>query len=101
MKTEIFTPDELADAVDQLAKIKAQIAELKISEDTYKAVLVAAGHSAIEGTEHRAAISWSTRTIVNWQDIALKFNPSRQLIAAHTTETEPAPRVLVTARKTK
>jgi hypothetical protein len=46
INAEIFTPDDLTYAVDTLADIRAQIAELKAREDTFKAVLIAAGHAA-------------------------------------------------------
>ncbi len=99
INAEIFTPDDLTYAVDTLADIRAQIAELKAREDTFKAVLIAAGHAAVDGTAHRAAISNDKRTTTDWQAIATKLNASRQLIKAHTKTGEPFPVVRLYARK--
>ena len=96
---EIFTPDDLTYAVDTLADIRAQIAELKAREDTFKAVLIAAGHPAIDGTAHRAAVIQETRTSTDWQAIATKLNASRQLITAHTSTGEPFYKIRLSARK--
>ena len=99
ISTEIFTPDDLTYAVDTLADIRAQIAELKAREDTFKAVLIAAGHAAVDGTAHRAAVIQETRTSTDWQAIATKLNASRQLITAHTSTGEPFYKIRISARK--
>lgn len=99
ISTEIFTPDDLTYAVDTLANIRAQIAELKAREDTFKAVLIAAGHAAVDGTVHRAAVIQETRTSTDWQAIAVKLNASRQLITAHTSTGEPFYKIKLSARK--
>lgn len=93
------TPQELAQIVDELAQIRAQIAELQEVEKTYKAALIAANTPAIDGTLHRVTISQTTRTITDWQTIAQRFDPSPQLIRAHTTTSAPSFVVRVTARK--
>lgn len=97
--TEIFTPEDLIYAVDTLADIRAQIAELKAREDTFKAVLIAAGHAAVDGTAHRAAVISEQRTATDWQAIATKLNASRQLITAHTSTGEPFYKIRLSARK--
>jgi hypothetical protein len=99
---ELFTPTELVDIVDTLAQIRADIADLKEREDTYKAALIAAGHRAIEGTAHRATISEPIyRVTIDWRTIAERLEPSRQLIAAHTTTAEePTITVRISGRKT-
>lgn len=96
---EIFAPDELVDMVDTLATIRAEIAELKGREDIYKAALIAAGHAAIDGTNHRAAVITEQRTTTDWQAIATKLNASRQLITAHTSTGEPFYKIRLSARK--
>jgi len=98
MKTT-FTPEELCNMVDALAHIRAQIADLQEVEKSYKAALIAADAPAIEGTLHRVTISQTTRTIIDWQTIAQRFDPSPQLIRAHTTQSAPSFTVRVTARK--
>jgi hypothetical protein len=99
----LFTPEELAAAVDTIAEIKAQIADLKQREDTYKAVLVASECPAIDGTLHRASISWSSRTTINWEAIAraaVKPALLPDLIENNTTTGEKSPTLRLTARKT-
>lgn len=97
----LFTPDELADIVDTLADIRAQIAELKAREEIYKASLIAAEVRAVDGTLHRATVSEPVyRKTIDWQSIAQKLKPSPQLIRAHTTTADqPTYTVKVTARK--
>lgn len=94
------TPQELAAAVDQLAAVKAELSELQAREAELKKLLAAAGPDVIEGTQHRAAISITARTAINWQAIAQHLKPSRQLITAHTTEGAPFAVVRISAKKT-
>lgn len=96
----LFTPDELIEMVDTLASIKAQISDLEARADTYKAALIAAKVQSVDGTQHRATVSESYRTTIHWEKIAMKLNPSPQLVRANTTTaTEPTFTVRVTARK--
>ena len=98
MKNE--NPVLLAAAVDRLATIKAQIADLKTQEDQIKAVLIEAGQAAIEGQLHRAAVSFCPgRDVTDWRSIAEHFAPSRQLITAHTATGAAFYTVRVSARK--
>ena len=99
INAEIFTPDELVEVVDTLAQIRADIADLKSREDIYKAALIAAGHAAVDGTAHRAAVIQEQRTSTDWQAIATKLNASRQLITAHTSTGEPFYKIRLSARK--
>jgi len=98
MKNE--NPAILAAAVDRLALIKAQMAQLSAEEKDLKESLSASGLDAIDGTAHRAAVSHCAgRVSVDWETIAAKFSPSRQLIAAHTSTGAPYTVVRVSARK--
>ena len=100
--TNISTPHThpLRNAVDQLALIKAQIAELKAQEDALKAVLINSGLSAVDSDLHRATVSeCDGKEMVDWKSIALKFSPSRQLVTAHTSKGDPYFQVRVFARK--
>lgn len=90
----------LSAAVDRLAVIKAQIAALAAEEKEIKAVLAESGQAVIEGTLHRAAVSQCAgRDSIDWAAIAARFNPSRQLITAHTTTGAPFTVVRLSARK--
>lgn len=98
MKNE--NPVLLAAAVDRLALIKAQIANLKREEDQLKDTLIDSGELTIDGQFHRAALSFCAgRECIDWKTIAAKLAPSRQLIAAHTSTGEPFYTVRVSARK--
>lgn len=87
-------------AVDRLAVIKAEVARLTAEEKELKTHLIDTGLDVIEGTLHRVAISHCAgRESIDWQAIASKFNPSRQLITAHTTTGAPYAVVRVSAKK--
>lgn len=93
-------PAVLGAMVDRLAAIKAQTAELSSAEKSIKNLLTESGLPAVEGTAHRAAISHcSGRETVDWAAIAAKFEPSRQLIKAHTATGAPFVVVRVSARR--
>ena len=88
METIQTTAAELAAAVDELANIRAQIAELKDREEIHRLFLIASGHTEIDGQLHRVTISTSYRVNIDWKTIAERLNPSAQLITAHTHKAE-------------
>jgi hypothetical protein len=76
-----------ADAVDQLGYVRAQIADLQALEKTLKAAIEGADMPKIEGRLYKAAVIHSAGRInTDWRTIAERFSPSRQLIAAHTSQ---------------
>ena len=90
----------MADIVDQLLSVKASIAELEQRERELKDCLIASGQTSIDGILARASVSYCEgREKTDWQTIAMRFNPSRQLIVAHTTTGAPFHTVRVSARK--
>lgn len=91
----------LSSTVEQLAKVKAEIAALRTIEADLKQVLIDSGASAVDGTYYRATVSdVQAKETIDWYTIAMKFNPSRQLIKAHTTKGANYFAVRVYARKT-
>ena len=87
--------------VDQLADVKAQIAKLREQENVLKETLICSGESAVDSDAYRATITdTKPRDTTDWEAIAMKFNPSRQLIRAHTNTGESYFQVRVYARKT-
>ena len=89
-----------AATVDRLAIVKAQLAELAAEEKALKETLIALGLPAVEGTLHRAAVSLTAgRTSIDWRAVAEHFNPSRQLITAHTSQGESFYTVRLSARR--
>jgi hypothetical protein len=86
--------------VDELLSVKASIAILEAREREIKDCLIATGESTIDGILARASVSYCAgREKVDWQTIAMRFSPSRQLITAHTTTGQPFHVVRVSARK--
>lgn len=93
-------PQTIAAAlVDELAQIKADAAELATREADIKRAIIALGLPNIEGTLHRATVSTQTRTATDWRAVAEKLKPSRQLIAAHTSTSDPYAVIKLHARK--
>lgn len=86
---------------DRLGQIKAQIADLKKIEAALSDELKVFGASSYEGVLYRAVIAERAATTkVDWEAIAKKLNPSRQLIQAYTRTGESTITLTVYARKT-
>ena len=86
--------------VDQYARLKAQQADIADELAYIKDQLVAAGVSPIEGETHRATVTLTSgRVSIDWKAIAEKFNPSRQLITAHTKKGDDFYTLRISARK--
>ena len=94
------TAPTLADKVDRIGQLKAEIAEREAEINDLRATLEDAGLAAIDGHAYRVTFSTSTRTTTDWRTIAERFKPSPQLIRRHTTTSDPVTRMNVTARKT-
>ena len=75
----------LSPVVDSLGQVRAQIANLRIQEAALELQLKKAGHGAYEGMFFRAVVSEYEKANVAWKDVALKLNPSVQLMTAHTS----------------
>lgn len=99
-KPELSHSATLEDVVDRLAYLKAKVAEIRKEEDALKAILSASGKSVVESKFYRCTISdISGKPTVDWQAIAMKFEPSRQLIRANTKIGESYTQIRVFARK--
>jgi hypothetical protein len=93
--------DQLQRKADRLGLLHAVIAQSKTEAATLRAELEAAGLPEIEGSLYRVAFAeCKGATKVDWQTVAKKLKPSRQLIAAHTSTGEGSTRMTVTARPT-
>jgi hypothetical protein len=90
----------IAAKVDELGKLHAAMADMKKQYEAIRTELEEAGLPAIDGQHYRASFAQvAGRTLTDWEAVAAKFKPSRQLIAAHTTTGKPSTRLNVTARK--
>lgn len=100
MKNAQIVNLDLVRVVDQLGAVKAQIADLQKIEKELKADLAGSGFAFVDGAQYRASIHWQGHTSIDWRAIAEHFNPSRQLVTAHSSQGDLAPVVRVSARKT-
>ena len=94
------TAPTLADKVDRIGELRAEIAERETKINQIRAELEDAGLSEFDGHAYRVTFSTSARTVTDWKTIAERFKPSPQLIRRHTTTGDPVTRMNVTARKT-
>lgn len=78
----------LKQAADDLGQIRAELAILKQDEAKLRDILIANGVDVIEGDLFRANVVESHRKVIDWKTIAEKLEPSRQLVKAHTRETD-------------
>jgi hypothetical protein len=93
--------EAMAAKVDRLGAISAAMASMKREADTLRAELEDAGLSDIHGQLYRVNFAQCAgRTATDWEAIAAKFKPSRQLISAHTTTGKPSTRMTVKAHTT-
>jgi len=87
--TDILKEIAIYTEVDQLGLIAAIVGDLNKKADAIKAALKAdPSTTSVDGEFYRASISRSERFTTDWHAIAEKFEPSRQLVTAHTTSTE-------------
>ncbi len=88
----------IGNVVDRLAVLKAKIADLNIEKGHLEDELVKAGRGGHDGVLFHANVAIFDVAKIDWKAIALKCNPSRQLIVAHTAEPKEQVRITVTAR---
>jgi hypothetical protein len=88
-----LTPDLFA-LIDQAGALDHEIKALTKQLEAIKATIKAQGagdHAGFVFTAKVVDIGPSDKT--DWQTIAMRFNPSYQLIAAHTTQTKATQRI--------
>lgn len=89
----------LGAVVDRLGQLRAELADLEQVEKQLKAALIESGQDKIIGKLYKAAVIHSPgRISIDWQTIAERFEPSRQLIAAHTKQGTPFAAVRISSR---
>jgi hypothetical protein len=85
------TDSSLIPLIDELGAIDAQIKALTKTSDALKASLKALGEGEYIGTSYKCLVYGSKgRDITDWKTIAEQFNPSYQLITAHTIKGLPS-----------
>ena len=84
--------------IDHLGHLRAQIADLQEQAKDLEIEIKAAGPGVHEGHLYRTTVSEVVTDRVDWKGVAVKLNPSRQLITAHTSEVHSI-RLTVSARR--
>ena len=85
---------DLVLAVDQLGALDSQIKALTKQLDKIKDAIKSQGVGDFAGFAWNAKVSnVNPADRIDWQSIALKFEPSRQLISAYTTKTVETKRI--------
>jgi hypothetical protein len=75
--------------IDRLADLDAQLADLKGEREAIAAAIKADAQGAFaeyEGTEHCVTVFSTIRTVIDWKAVAAKLEPSRQLVVAHSKD---------------
>lgn len=76
---------ELYHLIDEAGAIDAEVKRLTAQLETIKATIKAQGAGDYAGFDFTAKVTETTRESVDYKAICAKLEPSRQLIAAHTT----------------
>lgn len=88
--------------VDELGSLQDQADSLKLQIDSLKTAIKAYGAGRHLGERFQSLVSpVKPVETINWKAIANHFNPSRQLITAHTSYTDPTLRIVTTLQKGK
>jgi len=88
--------------VDELGQLQDQAAALAQQIDSLKSTIKAAGAGRYLGTRWQSLVSdVAESTKVDWQAVAQHFDPSYQLITAHTKAVPATVRIVTTLQKGK
>lgn len=88
--------------VDELGQLQNQAAALTDQIDALKAAIKAHGAGKYFGQRWQSVVTAPSESErVNWEAVAMHFNPSRQLLTAHTKTVVNVPRITTTLQKGK
>lgn len=88
--------------VDELGSLQDQAAALKTQIDSLKATIKAQGTGRYLGNRWQSLVSpVAEYKNVDWKSVAAHFNPSHQLITAHSTTVEATTKITTTLQKGK
>ncbi len=83
--SQIIITSDIFSLIDQAGSIDSEIKALEKQLATLKTAIKAHGTGKHAGFVFSANVIDSERTTIDWQTIAERFNPSHQLVSAHTT----------------
>lgn len=88
--------------VDELGQLQDQAAALGEQIDSLKAAIKAHGAGKYLGSRWQSVVTApSESTKIDWQAVAEHFNPSHQLLTAHTKKVINVPKITTTLQKGK
>lgn len=88
--------------VDELGQLEDQAAALKAQIDTIKTTIKAQGAGRYLGSRWQSLVTAESESDrINWEAVAMHFQPSRQLLTAHTKTVVNVPRITTTLQKGK
>jgi len=93
------TQKQVQKIVDDLGMVRAQLATLREQETALELQLYGMGKGSYDGIMFHSTVSIWEQVATSWKAIAEKLQPSRQLIAAHSS-TIIKRKICVTARLT-
>ena len=73
--------------IDEAGALDSEIKRLTAQLETIKATIKAQGAGDYAGFDFTAKVTEATRESIDYKAICAKLEPSRQLIAAHTSRT--------------
>lgn len=88
--------------VDELGQLQDHVAALNEQIEALKAAIKAHGAGKYFGHRWQSVVTAPSESErVNWEAVAMHFNPSRQLLTAHTKTVVNVPRITTTLQKGK
>jgi len=78
----------LTTTIDAFGDLKADIADLEMKLQAMKDALAELPKGAYEGERYRLNVIVAEVERTDWKAVAMKLDPSSQLIVAHTSKTE-------------
>ena len=85
--TDTIDTTQSAAIADRIGELDAITRPLLAKRERLAAQLKALGAGRYTGDLWNCTVVESTRTTVDWEAVAKKFDPSRQLVTAHTSTT--------------
>jgi hypothetical protein len=97
---KVKTKVNVGSLVDQLGKLKAEMADLKEKEETIRQVIVESGKETVEGKLFRCTVVTSEVMRIDYKGICEALPPPTWVVKKHTTK-ENRTTVRVVARNGK
>lgn len=96
MSAVIALSPSLAALTDEIGSIRSEIKRLQAIDKQLTEQLKASGAGKHQGAIYKSTVyPVEEKETVNWKAVAMHFEPSRQLITAHTTKTPASLSALV------